>query len=741
MIPSSPQESKTSVTIKSSHSKFPLILASDAKEMLSELEQLLPKEKLTADSPIPPKKDSTSSIPTITITAPSANNTPKFENYLQKPPQTNGAPKAPPKKLIEGEAVETGQVKFKIYWIYIRSIGLFCITVFLIAYVFSSALGILSNMWLAHWSDSAVKMAKNASQVDDMALNLGIYTLLGLGQALAVCIAAVWVSLGMVKASKLLHSNMLDGIMAKPMWFFDTTPMGRILNRFSKDLDMIDSRLPSSVLNFTGSIIQALAILCVPIIITPQVTPSIVIILVVYCFLTVFYLSTSRQLKRLEAVTRSPIYSHFAESINGSSSIRAFNCEQRFVQRSQQLIDENIKAYYPSLVANRWLSVRLELIGNLIVFFSGIFAVIFSDYGVTAGLIGLSVSYAFNVTQTLNWAVRMSSELETNIVSVERVTEYAEEMQDDSESPLGLSIEPLSGWPTNGQITFEEASFSYRPESQTILNNISINIKAKEKIAIVGRTGSGKSSFALALFRLLELKSGRVLIDNVDLSTVPLPTLRRRLTIVPQDPVLFSGTLRMNLDPSKRFDEDFLWEALEFAGMGQFVQSLPSGLDTEMTEGGSNISVGQRQLICLARALLRKPKILILDEASASVDLETDQMVHRTLRDHFNDCTVLTIAHRLNWLSDVDRVLVIDNGAVAEFDTPDNLLAQEESLFKALAKEGDFAMRSHKPSIERMTPPRVEITPAEAEEEETDLPNEEEPLLDDAVDNESVGSN
>ncbi|CAD5217623.1 unnamed protein product [Bursaphelenchus okinawaensis] len=720
--------------------------STDVKEVLEELQDLLPKEKLTPESietklntTSNEKKLSSSSIPTITITAPTANNTPKFQNHLTKP--QNGAPPAP-KRLIEGENVETGQVKLHVYYTYIKSIGLACVTIFLAAYVFSSALGILSNMWLAHWSDKAVRMRNSNSTQPDMASNLGIYTMLGLGQALAVCIAAVWVSLGMVKASKLLHSKMLDGVVSKPMWFFDITPMGRILNRFSKDLDMIDSRLPSSVLNFTGSIIQALAILCVPIIITPQVTPSIVAILVIYCFLTVFYLSTSRQLKRLEAVTRSPIYSHFAESINGSASIRAFNCEDRFVRRSQQLVDENLKAYYPSIVANRWLSVRLELIGNLIVFFSGIFAVLYSDNGVTAGLIGLSVSYAFNVTQVLNWAVRMSSELETNIVSVERVTEYAEQASEERDEEVQLAVEPLSGWPTNGQISFEMASFSYRPDSDEILKNINLKINAKEKIAIVGRTGSGKSSFALALFRLLESKSGRITIDNVDLSKVPLPTLRRRLTIVPQDPVLFSGTLRMNLDPSNLFDEEFLWEALEYAGMKQFVASLPNALETEISEGGANISVGQRQLICLARALLRKPKILILDEASASVDLETDQMVHRTLRDHFADCTVLTIAHRLNWLSDVDRVLVIDNGMVAEFDTPDNLLKRDDSLFKSLANEGDFTMKKvSQASVDRMTPPRVEITPAEAEES-TDPNNEGEdaPLLDNTVDSESVES-
>ncbi|KAI6229423.1 ATP-binding cassette sub-family C member 8 [Aphelenchoides besseyi] len=628
-------------------------------------------------------------------------------------------------RLIEGESVETGQVKPRVYWTYISAIGYPVFILFLVIDLFSCGLGIKSNMWLADWSDEALRELKTVNSTDNLTVTsttsmytrLGIYTLLGMGQAVFVCVAAVLVSLGMVRASWILHESMLNGILRSPMAFFDTTPLGRVLNRFSKDIDMVDSRLPGSVLNFLASVIQALAIMFVPAIITPQVTIPLLLITAAYLLLTVFYLSTSRQLKRIEAVTRSPIYSHFAESIQGAASIRAYNCVDRFVLASQERVDQNLRAYYPSIVSNRWLAIRLELIGNLIIFSSALFAVLYRDTGVTAGLIGLSVSYAFNVTTTLNWAVRMSSDLETNIVSVERIQEYAEnktELQINA-APGNVVVDVREEWPPNGEIRFENLSLRYRSDLDDVLHDVNVTIKPCEKIGIVGRTGSGKSSLALALLRIVEPSNGRIVIDQKDIAHVRLDVIRSRVTIVPQDPVLLSGTIRFNLDPCEQFTEDALWDALKLAHMQVFVETLPDQLDHKVSEGGSNLSVGQRQLICLARALLRRPRILVLDEASASVDMETDSIVHNTIQQHFRNCTVLTIAHRLNWMFHCDRILTMENGRVVEFDTPHALWNNEQSTFRALANESDLPLQ-----IPRENLPHVEVTVAEVNSPPTD---------------------
>merc|ERR1719210_2626674 len=383
------------------------------------------------------------------------------------------------------------------------------------------------------------------------------------------------------------------------------------------------------------------------------------------------YVNTSRQLKRLESVSKSPIYSHFGETITGTSTIRAFRMEEDFIRHSQHMVDENQKANFPSVISNRWLAVRLETVGNLIIFCASLLAVL-GRGNLTPGLVGLSVSYALSVTQTLNWLVRMTSELETNIVAVERLKEYSE-TQCEAEWKLE-SDEKLLEWPEKASIEFKNVNARYREGLPLVLKDLSFAIEAGQKVGIVGRTGAGKSSVTLTLFRIVELDQGQICIDGVDIATLGLHTLRNKLTIIPQDPVLFSGTLRLNLDPFNKYSDDELWQTLKLSHLDNFVSTLKEGLQHEITEGGENLSVGQRQLICLARALLRKTKILVLDEATAAVDLETDDLIQATLREAFKDCTVLTIAHRLSTIMDYDKVIVMQDGQVAEYDEPQALL-------------------------------------------------------------------
>lgn len=368
----------------------------------------------------------------------------------------------------------------------------------------------------------------------------------------------------------------------------------------------------------------------------------------------------------------------------GAPTVRAYQQQERFIATSANKVDENLVCHYPTLISNRWLAVRLEFVGNCIVFFAALFAVIARD-SLSPGIVGLSISYALNVTQTLNWMVRMTTELETNIVAVERVKEYSETPTEADWIVEGKR--PSAKWPENGVVKFDNYGTRYRPDLDLVIKGIDCTISPGEKVGIVGRTGAGKSSLTLALFRIIEPAIGRIIIDNVDIGTIGLHDLRSKLTIIPQEPVLFSGDLRMNLDPFDEYADDAVWEALEHAHLKTFVAGLPKGLQHECTEGGENLSVGQRQLVCLARALLRKTKILILDEATAAVDLETDDLIQKTIRTEFKDATVLTIAHRLNTIMDYTRVMVLDQGNIKEFESPDNLLKDELSIFYGMAKD------------------------------------------------------
>lgn len=324
------------------------------------------------------------------------------------------------------------------------------------------------------------------------------------------------------------------------------------------------------------------------------------------------------------------------------------------------------------------------MVGNLIILFAGLFAVLGRE-NMSPGLVGLSVSYALQITQTLNWLVRMTSDVETNIVAVERIKEYGETKR-EADWELPNSTMPVN-WPEVGRVEFKDFQVRYREGLDLVLRGISFAVNGGEKVGIVGRTGAGKSSLTLALFRIIESAGGAIIIDGQDISKMGLHSLRSRLTIIPQDPVLFSGTLRINLDPFGTHSDEEVWLALEHAHLKSFVKGLAAGLNHEVTEGGENLSVGQRQLICLARALLRKTKVLILDEATAAVDLETDDLIQTTIRTEFKGCTVLTIAHRLNTIMDSDKVLVLDKGQTVEFSPPGELLKNKKSIFYGMAKD------------------------------------------------------
>ncbi|KAM7382140.1 hypothetical protein PAMA_012825 [Pampus argenteus] len=586
-------------------------------------------------------------------------------------------------KLIQAETTETGRVKTKVYLEYAKAVGLLLSVIICCLYGCQSAAAIGANIWLSQWTNDA---ARNQTK-ENVHMRVGVYAALGIAQGILVLISSFTLDMGNIGAAKKLHFNLLANKLHTPQSFFDTTPIGRILNRFSKDVYVIDEALPTTVLMFLSTFFISLSTMIVIISTTPIFAVVIAPLAFIYVFVQRFYVATSRQLKRLESVSRSPIYSHFSETITGCSVIRAYGRHSAFVLMSDMKVDENQKSYYPGIVSNRWLGVRIEFIGNCIVLFAALFAVTGKE-NLNPGLVGLSVSYALQVTMSLNWMVRMTSDLESNIVAVERVKEYSETK---TEAPWEVEDKkPPPNWPMQGNVEFHDYSVRYREGLDLVLKNLSLSVKGGEKIGIVGRTGAGKSSMTLCLFRLLEAAAGEIAIDDIKISEIGLHDLRSKLTIIPQEPVLFSGTLRMNLDPFEKYSDEEVWKALEHSHLHKFVSNQPARLELECSEGGENLSVGQRQLVCLARALLRKTRILILDEATAAIDLETDDLIQSTIRTQFEDCTVFTIAHRLNTIMDYTRVLVLDKGQIAEFDTPSNLISQR-GIFYAMAKDAGIA--------------------------------------------------
>ncbi|XP_030646268.1 multidrug resistance-associated protein 1-like [Chanos chanos] len=584
-------------------------------------------------------------------------------------------------KLTEADKAHTGRVKLEMYLDYFKTIGLAFIIPILFLYAFQQAASLAYNYWLSLWADDPVV---NGTQIDTD-LKLGVFGALGFAQGVAIFGTTVAISLGGIIASHHLHLDLLNNVLHSPMSFFECTPSGNLLNRFSKEVDAIDCMIPDGLKMMLNYVFKMMEVCIIVLMATPFAGVVILPLTLLYAFIQSFYVATSCQLRRLESVSRSPIYTHFNETVQGVSVIRAFGEQPRFILEANSRVDHNQTSYFPRFVATRWLAVNLEFLGNLLVLAAAILSVM-GRATLSPGIVGLAVSHSLQVTGILSWIVRAWTDVENNIVSVERVKEYADTPKEAAwtveNSPLPLA------WPRTGTIDFREYGLQYRKGLDWALKEITLSVKEKEKVGIVGRTGAGKSSLALGIFRILEAAKGDIHIDGINIAKIGLHELRSRITIIPQDPVLFSGSLRMNLDPFDGYSDEEVWRALELAHLKNFVSGLPDKLNHECSEGGENLSLGQRQLVCLARALLRKTKILVLDEATAAVDLETDNLIQSTIRTQFEDCTVLTIAHRLNTIMDYTRVIVMDRGYIAEMDTPANLIAQRGQFYRMCREAG-----------------------------------------------------
>ncbi|KAL8836868.1 MAG: hypothetical protein Q9170_002759 [Blastenia crenularia] len=582
------------------------------------------------------------------------------------------------------EVGEQGKVKWDVYGEYAKTSNLFAVAIYLTVLIGAQTISIGGSLWLKHWSEINQEYGGNP----EVGKYIGVYFAFGVGSAGLVVVQTLilWIFCS-IEASRKLHEKMAYAVFRSPMSFFETTPTGRILNRFSSDIYRVDEVLARTFNMLFVNTARAIYTLVLIAASTPAFVALILPLGGVYLYIQRYYLRTSRELKRLDSISKSPIYAHFQESLGGMTTIRAYRQQKRFALENEWRVDENLRAYFPSINANRWLAVRLEFIGSFIILAAASFAIVSvaTGSGLTAGMVGLAMSYALQITQSLNWIVRQTVEVETNIVSVERVLEYA---RLPSEAPERVSKnKPKIGWPAHGAVDIRDYSARYRPGLDLVLKGINLDIKAHEKIGVVGRTGAGKSSLTLALFRIIEPAAGQISIDEMNTSMIGLRDLRSRLAIIPQDAALFEGTVRDNLDPGHVHDDTDLWSVLDHARLKDHVWSLDGRLEARIHEGGSNLSSGQRQLISLARALLTPTNILVLDEATAAVDIQTDALLQTTLRSSmFRDRTIITIAHRINTILDSDRIVVLDRGSVAEFDTPSALI-RRKGLFYELVRE------------------------------------------------------
>uniref|UniRef100_A0A8C1BZD3 ATP-binding cassette, sub-family C (CFTR/MRP), member 9 n=1 Tax=Cyprinus carpio carpio TaxID=630221 RepID=A0A8C1BZD3_CYPCA len=593
------------------------------------------------------------------------------------------------------------KIQWKMCCRYLSSGGFLMVFLMVSSKLAKHSVMVAIDYWLAAWTSSnphnqsladPFLNATNYTQNDDTQIAqhrscVPVFIIL-CGAAIALClITSLTVEFLGVAAATNLHHNLLNKIIHAPIRFFDVTPLGQILNRFSADTNIIDQHIPPTLESLTRSTLLCLSAIGVIAFVTPTFLIALVPLAVAFYFIQKYFRVASKDLQDLDDSTQLPLLCHFSETAEGLTTIRAFRHEARFKQRMLELTDTNNTAYLFLSAANRWLEVRTDYLGAVIVLTAAV-AAIWSTSGPDvdqSGLVGLGLTYALTVTNYLNWVVRNLADLEVQMAAVKKVNSFLSTESENYEGSMDVSQVP-EDWPQHGEIKIHDLCVRYDSMLKPVLKQVNAHINPGQKVGICGRTGSGKSSLSLAFFNMVDVFEGKIVIDGIDICKLPLQTLRSRLSIILQDPVLFSGSIRLNLDPERTCTDDRLWEALEIAQLKNMVKALPGGLDAVVTEGGENFSVGQRQLFCLARAFVRKSSILIMDEATASIDMATENILQKVVMTAFADRTVVTIAHRVHTILTADLVIVMKRGSIMEYGKPEILMEQEDGLFASFVK-------------------------------------------------------
>jgi len=676
-------------------------------------------------------------------------------------------------KLCDAEERREGRVDRAIYALYVRAgYGPLLLAAFLsVALIYLIFENTLDVYWLAHWADA---IAEDGTARRSSWFYLGVYV--GLRAiALLLLVAQIAIEiLSRLKAARFFHKLLLRRVLNAPMSFFDTTPIGRVISRFSKDINAVDDSLTESFKDALRSTFGVVCNVAVTVMVIPWLLIPMVPLYGAYYLLQKYFLSTSRELKRLISISSAPIYSHFAETMAGSNTIRAFGRTPDFVRRNEERCDRNQQSTFALSCGYRWFGIRLHVISQSLVVMGGALCAVTKP---SAGFIGIVLTMTQHITGTLNWFVDRVAQMEQDMVSVERIHQYSEQkgfVQEQSQIAEREHGPLPTEWPLSGEIAFRSVFMRYREGLPDVLRGLSFSVRGGERVGIIGRTGAGKSSLFATLLRLVEIERGRIEIGGEDIGAVELQELRSRISIIPQEPVLFSGDIRFNLDPFNpttmslaaflsKHDAVHLLPTLKRLGVAtvdglhsvdsqsltareaepvaalraylkasdeKLVDALrvshchhllarnaergrggQSVLDIVVEENGGNFSVGERQLICLSRAIVRKSPILLLDEATSSVDAETDKAIQQTIRSVFEKQTILTIAHRIDTILDYDRILIMDNGKKMEFDTPSALLCDEKSMFTQIVQES-FGLDAE--NVQRFLKEHCEsITPSE----------------------------
>ncbi|KAJ4418296.1 ATP-binding cassette transporter yor1 [Neurospora sp. IMI 360204] len=611
------------------------------------------------------------------------------------------------KGLMQAEERAVASVPWSVYTSYVKASGSFLnAPIALVLLVIAQGSNIVTSLWLSWWTSD--KFGLSLGQY------IGVYAGLGALQALLMFAFMVSLSIFGTTASKNMLRQATFRVLRAPMSFFDTTPLGRITNRFSRDVDVMDNNLTDAMRMYffsMGGIISTFALI---IAYFYYFAIALVPLFTLFLFATGYYRSSAREVKRFEAVLRSNVFAKFNEGLSGVASIRAYGLQNRFVVDMRKAIDNMDSAYFLTYSNQRWLSIRLDMIGNALVFTTGIL-VITSRFSVNPSIAGLVLSYILAIVQMIQFTVRQLAEVENGMNAVERILYYGTQLEEEAPSK---TIDVRPSWPEKGEIIFDNVEMRYRAGLPLVLQGLNAHIQGGERIGIVGRTGAGKSSIMSTLFRLVEISGGHITIDGIDISTIGLQDLRSRLAIIPQDPTLFRGTVRSNLDPFGEHTDLALWSALRQADLVQdeattttttatpsasgnapVVADAPAAatngngnsnnrinLDSIVEEDGLNFSLGQRQLMALARALVRGSQIIVCDEATSSVDMETDDKIQRTMASAFRGKTLLCIAHRLRTIINYDRICVMDKGRIAEIGTPQELFEMEGGIFRGMCE-------------------------------------------------------